>query len=362
MTLMQKISATLVVGVCALLLSACGKPDKTSEKSDKSASKATLVTVTKVSKQALETTQTAVGTLEGLINPTVAAEVAARVLKLHVVAGEQVKQGQLIATLDATDFGMQRNEQQAEIARIQAQIDNQAKTVARNQALVDKKFISQNAVDNDIAQQKVLQQQLAAAQARAGSINHDSSKTRVVSPVNGVVENRLVSQGEFVRVGDPLVQIVSKQKLRAHLPFPEQIAAQLRAGLKVRLTTPTSNKAVETTIHELKPMVTEGSRSLDIIADIVDAEGWQPGASVTGTVVLDETATAMTIPEQSLILRPAGEVVYVVRNNTAYQAVVKTGLHQNGMIEVLEGLHENDVIVVDGAGFLTDKAPVTISH
>ncbi len=362
---MQKITAYFFICLLALLLAACGASnDKSAEKDgEKKGQKPTLVTVTQVKNQAIETTEVTIGSLEGLINPTVAAEVAARVLKFHVTTGEQVKQGQLIATLDAADFGMQRNEQQAEIARIQAQIDNQAKTVARNQTLVDKHFISQNAVDNDIAQQKVLQQQLAAAQARASSINHDSSKTRVVSPVSGVVEKRLVSQGEFVRIGDPIVQIVSKQKLRAHLPFPEQIAAQLKAGLKVRLSTPTSDKAVETTIHELKPMVTEGSRSIDIIADIAEgAPGWQPGASVTGTVILGEQAAALMIPEQSLVLRPAGEVVYVVRDNVAYQAVVKTGARQNGLIELIEGLQPNEMIVVDGAGFLTDKAPVSIQQ
>lgn len=67
------------------------------------------------------------------------------------------------------------------------------------------------------------------------------------------------------------------------------------------------------------------------------------------------------IPEQSLVLRPAGEVVYVVRDNLAYQAIVKTGQRQNGLIEVVDGLQENDVIVVDGAGFLTDKTPVKIA-
>jgi RND family efflux transporter MFP subunit len=257
---------------------------------------------------------------------------------------------------------MQRSEAQAEVGRIQALIENQAKTVTRNQALVDKKFISQNAVDNEIAQQNVLKQQLDAAKARVGSINHSSNKTRVIAPVSGVIEKKLVDTGDFVRVGDPIVQIVSKQKLRAHLPFPEQIGAQLKAGLKVRLSTPTSNKTVESTIHELKPMITEGSRTIDVIADVVNEPDWQPGASVTGIVILGEQVAALMIPEQSLVLRPAGEVVYIVRNNVAYQAVVKTGARQNGLIEVQEGLQPNDTVVVDGAGFLTDKAPVSIQQ
>jgi RND family efflux transporter MFP subunit len=361
---MQKTTSYLFISLLTFLLAACGaSSDKSAEKDgEKKGRKPTLVTVTQVKKQAIETTEEAMGSLEGLINPTVAAEVAARVVNVHVVIGQTVKQGQLIATLDATDFAMQRNEAQAEIARIQALLANQAKIAARNQALMDKKFISQNAVDNDIAQQNVLKQQLEGARARVGSINHSSNKARVIAPVSGVVEKKLVDTGDFVRVGDPIVQIVSKQKLRAHLPFPEQIGAQLKPGLKVRLTTPTSNKTVESVIHELKPMITEGSRTIDVIADVVDEPEWQPGASVTGVVILGEKAAAIMIPEQSLVLRPAGEVVYVVRDNVAYQAVVKTGARQNGLIELIEGLQPNEMIVVDGAGFLTDKAPVSIQQ
>ncbi len=358
---MQKISTYLFISLLSILLLACGASgDENAKNGDKRDIKPTLVTVTQVKNQAVETTETAIGSLEGLIDPTVASELAARVVKVHVNPGETVNKGQLVATLDATDFGMQRNEQQAEVARIQALIDNQAKIVARNQALVDKKFISQNVVDNDMAQQKVLKQQLAAAKARVGSINHNSSKAKIIAPVTGVVEKKLVDTGDFVQVGDPIVQIISKQRLRAHLPFPEHIGAQLKPGLKVRLSTPTSEKPVESVIRELKPMITEGSRTIDVIADVVDETSWQPGASVTGTVVLGEQSAAMMIPEQSLVLRPAGEVVYVVRNNVAYQTIIKTGLRQDGLIEILEGLTVNDTIVVDGAGFLTDKAEVSI--
>lgn len=361
---MQKIISYLLTSILLLSLSACGSKDssETKKDQDKSSTKATLVTVTTVKNASVEMTEQAIGTLEGIIDPTVAAEIAARVIKVHVTIGSKVKKGQLIATLDATDFGMQRNEQLAEVARIQALIENQTKIVARNQALANKNFISQTAVDNDIAQQNVLRQQLEAAKARVASISHTSSKSKVFAPVSGTVEKKLVDSGDYVRVGDPIVQIVSSQRLRAHLPFPERIGAVLKTGLKIRLSTPTSPKTVETVINELKPMISEDNRTVDVIADVVDAPGWQAGATVTGTVVLGEQPSAMMVPEQSLILRPAGEVVYVVKNNTAYQAVVKTGARQNGMIEVLEGLNENDTIVVDGAGFLTDKAPVKVSN
>jgi RND family efflux transporter MFP subunit len=343
-------------GLACLLLIACHKEDS----SPKKATKATLVTVTQVQNQPLEVTEQAIGSLEGLIDPTVAAEVAARVIKVHVSPGQTVQKGQLIASLDAMDFSMQRNEAQAEVSRIEALLAHQSKTVGRNQALVEKNFISQNAADTDIAQQSVLKEQLTGAKARIASINHSGSKTQVTAPVSGVIEKKLVDTGDFVRIGDPIVQIISKQRLRAHLPFPEQIGAQLKPGLKVRLTTPTAKNIVVTVIHELKPMISEGSRSVDVIADVVDVVGWQPGASVTGTVVLSEQAAAMMVPEQSVVLRPAGEVVYVVRNQRAQQAIVKTGLRKNGMVQLLDGVKTNENVVVDGAGFLTHNTLVKV--
>jgi membrane fusion protein, multidrug efflux system len=360
---MQKHIYHFLLALLTLTIIACSGSSDPSEEKDASAKlgKTTLVTVTKITNQSVENTEETIGSLEGLVDPTVAAEVAARVIKVHVSPGQEVKEGQLLATLDATDFKMQRNEAQAEVDRVQALLENQVKTVARNQALVDKNFISQNAVDNDVAQQNVLKQQLEAAKARVGSINHSSSKSRVIAPVSGIVEKKLVDTGDYVRIGDPIVQIVSKQRLRAHLPFPEHIGAQLKPGLKVRLTTPTSKTVVDTEIKELKPLITEGNRTIDVIADVNNAAGWQPGASVTGTVILGEQPTAMMVPEQSVVLRPAGEVVYVVRDGKAHQAIVKTGLRQSGLIEVLSGLKENELVVVDGAGFLTDNAPVKIS-
>ncbi len=353
----------LLALLLAISVTACSSKDKATDSNDadKKSPKPTLITVTQVKNQSIEITEEAIGSLEGLTNPTVSAEVAARVIKIHVNTGEAVKKGQLIVTLDATDVNLQRNEAQTEVARIKAQLANQAKTVERSQALVNKKFISQNAVDNDVAQQNVLKEQLAGAEARVNTINHSGSKTKLYAPTSGNIEKKLVDDGEFVRIGDPMLLIVAKDRLRAHLPFPEHIGAQLKPGLKVRLSTPTSNKTVEVVIHELKPMIVEGNRSVDVIADVFDVQGWQPGASVTGSVILGDQAAAMMAPEQSVVLRPAGEVVYVVRDNKAYQTKVKTGLRKNGLVEITEGLHENDTIVVDGAGFLTDKALVKLA-
>ncbi len=354
----MKLSHIVLILITTCLIASCSK---SKDNVQKKVSHIPLVTVTQVQRQAVEITEDAVGSLEGLIDPTLAAEVPAKVLKVHVSVGDKVKKGQLIVTLDAGDYAVQRNEALAEVARIEALLSNQAKTVSRNQALVDKKFISQNAVDNDLAQEKVLKEQLAGAKARVDSINHNSSKTRIYAPSDGVVEKKIVDSGEYVRAGDPIVQIIGNQKLRAHIPVPENVAAKIKPGQTVRLDTPTSSAAVMTKVKEIKPLVMSDSHSVDVIADIENQADWQAGASVNAQIILAKKSGVITVPEQSVVLRPAGEVVYVIHNSQAQQIVVHTGAEQKGFIEILDGLQDGQNIAVDGAAYLTDKAQVKIS-
>lgn len=353
-------SRLFISTLIGLSISACSKDKAEDAKPDAANLKSTQISAVKVNTQNLSLYEESVGTLEGVIDPTVAAEISARVLKVLVHPGQTVKKGETIALLDGSDFGYQRQESQSEVARIEALLANQSRIVERNRALVEKNFISKNALDDVITQQSALKQQLAGAKSRIATINHNGSKDRVVSPTDGIVEKQLVATGDFVRVGDPIVQIISKKLLRAHIPFPEHIAAKLKPGLTVIMTTPTSTKEVRSVINELKPQIMANSRSIDVIADIRDEADWQPGASVNARVILGDRPSAIVVPEQSIVLRPAGEVVYEIVNNEALQRVVKSGLQQNGGIEVLEGLNGNETIAVDGAAFLTDKAKVSI--
>jgi membrane fusion protein, multidrug efflux system len=343
-----------------LLFPGCVK--KAEEKTQSAAPPVTLVTVTQAQTRKLEIFEQTIGSMESLIDPGVGAEVAAKVLKIFAHSGQEVKKGQLLAILDNTDYILQKREAEAEIARIEALLANQGRIVERNQHLVQKNFISQNAAEDASTLQSALREQLEAARARVASIEHNSSKTQVFSPIDGRVEKQIVSPGDFVKQGDSLFQLIGTQKLRAHLPFPESVAAKLHPGQAVRLSTPTvPDKVYSTTIKEIKPLIGT-NRAVDVIADVTDQSGWQGGASVNGKVILGEHAQAVVVPEASVVLRPAGEVVYVIKDKSASQRIVKTGLRQDGVVEITEGLQAGETVAVDGAAYLTDKAPVNVQQ
>ena len=105
-------------------------------------------------------------------------------------------------------------------------------------------------------------------------------------------------------------------------------------------------------------------RSLDAIVKFDNDGSLRGGGSINAKIVLAVREKALTVPEQSVVLRPAGKVAYVVLEQDgkliAQQRVVETGIRQDGYYEILKGLNPGDRVAVDGAGFLTNNAAVTL--
>lgn len=347
-----------VLAGLALALAACS--DKPPEK--KSGPPPTLITTTQAKAVPLEIVETTLGALEAFKDPKIAAEISGRLTKLSVRAGEKVRQGQLIAEIDPSDIAQQHNADQADIRRLQALLAQQERLVTRQNELVQKSFISKNAVDDASAQRDALRSQLEAAQARAALSANNLRKTRVVAPFDGSIEKQIAAVGEYLKLGDPIVTLISNSRLRANLPFPETAAQRLKLGQTVRLKSPLLPDAlIEGTIEDIRPTLTDGSRAIEVIARIENpGETLKGGGSVDAAVVIDVREAAVMVPEQSVVLRPAGKVVYAVVDGKAEQRLVQTGGKQAGLVEIVSGLKAGEVVALDGAGFLTNGAAVNV--
>lgn len=324
---------------------------------------ATLITTSTVKTTALEISERTLGTLTAVKDPTISAEVAGKVVKIAVRTGEPVKKDQLLARIDPSDVELQASADSAEIARIQALLAQQERVVARQSELVQKNFISKNALDDVTAQRDALKNQLLSARAR-GSLSRDNvSKTTIVAPFDGYIVQQMSSTGDYLKVGDPIFRFVSNDRLRAYLPFPESAAPRLKLGMPVRIVSPLAPDTVVTGfVEDLRPTIGEGNRAVEVIARIENPGSLKGGASIDGAVVTGQKENAVVVPEQSVVLRPAGKVVYLVSDGKAKQQIVQTGSKQHGMIEILGGLQGGETIALDGAGFLTDGAAVDVKE
>jgi membrane fusion protein, multidrug efflux system len=335
---------------------------KETAKSGKGGPQTVLVTSAVAQPRTLEIFEDVVGTIENVIDPTVGAEVAGRVTRVAGFTGKKVKKGELIAEIDAADFAIQQRADQAEIGRLTSLLEQQERVVERNKKLVSQGFISQNAIDDAIAQRNALRQQLAAARARSEQTGRSVTKSRVVAPIDGEIETQIVAVGDYVKLGDPLFKLVGMQELRVHLMLPEAAATRIKPGLKVVLSPPAApERLLEARIDEIRPTLGVNNRALNAIVKI-RGEGslFRGGGTVNARIVTSQLDNALMVPEQSVVLRPAGKVVYSIENGTARQRVVETGMRQDGLQQILKGLNAGETVAADGAGFLTDGASVTV--
>jgi RND family efflux transporter MFP subunit len=324
---------------------------------------ATLITTAKVSARALDITENTLGTLEPLIDPKIGAEVPGRVIKVLTHAGQRVRKGDTMALIDPSDLALAVRSDSAELQRLKSLLEQQERLVKRQKDLVGKGFVSQNAVDDAVAQRDALRAQLTAAQVRAESGRSNEGKARVVAPIDGEVETQIVATGDYVKVGDPLFKMVSNRRLRAILPYPEAAAARIRRGQPVRITSPqTPGVEVNGKVEDIRPVISAGSRSIDVIVRFDNETGLLAGGTINGSVLIDRRTGAVLVPEQSVVLRPAGTVVYAVSDGKAAQRIVSTGTRSGGMVEITKGLAGGETVALDGAGFLSDGAPVSIKE
>jgi RND family efflux transporter MFP subunit len=355
---MNNFRILLLVGLIpmALLLSGCGRDDN-----DGPAERATAVTATWPQWQAVERTETSVGRLEALARPVVAAETAGRVVAIHRDVGDEVVEGELLAELDAESQGIAVTSAKAEIRRLQAMLDNQSKQFARLQNLAQRQSVARDQLDEAETQVEVISAQLEAAGARLADAEFNLARTRIKSPVTGHIQRRLISSGDFVSVGRLLFEVLAQDALQALLPLPERLQDQVQAGQVVRLSIPAQpDEIFEAPITDLRPMIGGGARSLEVIVALDNPGTWRAGGTVTGRVVL-ESRESLVVPPGSVVRRPAGEVVYVIDgDNRARQQPVRTGLRHAQWVEIVEGLSDEESIVFDGAGFLTDGALLDI--
>lgn len=340
-----------------LTLSACSQ--KAEEK--KSGPPPALITVTQAKAQPLEVLERTLGTLEAVNDPKISAEFAGRITRIAVRGGEAVKKGQLLAELDPSDAAQQHRADQGEIARLEALLAQQERLYKRQSELVQKSFISKNALEDAAAQRDALRGQLEAARGRAGISGNNLKKTKVVAPFDGVVEDRIASVGDYIKLGDPMFRLVSNSHLRAHLPFPESAAQRLKPGQPVKLYSPLlPGKMVQGEVEDIRPTLTDTSRTIDVIARVTSTPELLGGGSVDAAVVIGQKDSAVMVPEQSVVLRPAGKVVYAIVDGKAEQRVVESGTKSGGFVEIIKGVNAGETVALDGAGFLTNGATVSI--
>ena len=344
------------VALAALVaLAACGKEEA------KPVVRGTPITAQAPEVREVANVETSVGVITSPELPLVKAEATGRVVELLVDAGADVVVGQVLARLDDEVQQLGLKSARAALNRAEVQRDNAEKSLARLTDLRKTGAVSQGALDDAQAAAEAAAAQVNEARAALDQARWGKRMTEIISPIAGVVQQRRVAVGDLVRVGDPVIELAAASALRAVLPFPETFLGRIQVGQKVRLQLPERpQQVIEGEINELRPIVGRDNRAIEAIVAFANPGGWKPGGSIVGEVVIETRPDAVTVPVEAVVIRPAGQVVYVVDSGVVTASKVTTGVRTADYIEILDGLAAGQTVAVKGAGFLSDGPKVEV--
>ena len=305
----------------------------------------TAVEVVKVVASDFSDEASAVGSLKSNESVILRPETAGRISQIGFKDGAIVGKGVVLVTLDAAV-------QEAELQQAKANLGLAQSNFMRNQELVAKNFLSQQALETSSANLRV---QEAATQLSEAKV----SKTRVKAPFAGMVGLRNVSVGDYVKEGQDLINIEDVGTLRVDFKLPEAYLGRLIKGQAVELSSDAlPGQTFNAVLDAVDPLVDQNGRSISARARLDNAAGkLRPGMFVRVRLLFGERKDVLMVPEQAIV-PGATPTVFKVEEGKAKMTKVALGVRRGAHVEITEGLAAGDVIVTAGQLKLREGAPV----
>ena len=214
----------------------------------------------------------------------VKARLPGELLALTVREGDFVKAGQILATVDSTEYQarLRQAQQQAESAK--AQVDIARRSLDNNQALVTQGFISKTALDSSIATLAANEANYRAAQAGIDLARESVNNTVLRAPISGYVAQRLAQPGERVAVDARVVEIVDLSRLELEASLSPTDSLQVKVGQTATLTIEGAANTVQAKVVRVNPTASAGSRAVLAYLALAADPGVRQGLFAQGSL------------------------------------------------------------------------------
>jgi RND family efflux transporter MFP subunit len=183
--------------------------------------------------------------------------------------------------------------------------------------------------------------------------------TGIYAPLDGIVQEKRTSVGEYLAAGTPVVNIVRMDPLRLRAEVPERAAASIRSGQNVRVTVDGDANVYLGQIKRLSPVIAEQNRMLMLEADVRNDGRLRPGSFARAEIVTNDARMAVAVPSNAIVTFAGIEKVIVVQDGKALEKPITTGRRNGDLTEIVAGVNVGDQVVVD-PGNLQSGQPVQV--
>ena len=280
---------------------------------------------------------------------TVRAKVIAEVAEAPLQEGVAVQKGQIIARFTAADLHARLTTQEAAVDEAQARLALAQKNRVSNETLLKQNYISQNAFDTTHNGLELAQASLKSAMSQKQVAQLALADTLVRSPLDGFISKRHVQPGEKVSPDTALYSIVNLSHMTLEAQVPASEIPRVKAGQKVMFQVDGfGGREFVGKVARINPATEAGSRSMMVYVAVDNADAaLRGGMFAKGSLVLEKSAAATTVPLTAVRQVNGSDVVYQIINEQVKMQTVKLGLRSDdeGKVQIVQGLEAGAVLI-----------------
>lgn len=299
------------------------------------------------------------GSLIGAEEAQVAAGAAGKVLATYVERGSVVRKGAVLVRLDARALGAQAQEAAAQLESLKAQQAQAMLDCQRNEQMFQKGAVSKADHDRSRTQCETTRWTVSAAEARKSLTAEALHDTEIRAPFSGMVVERLVSAGEYVRPDSHVVTLVDVDSLRVELTVPEADVALVHKDMTVEFHTAAEGaKSVHGRVRYVGPSVRKQTRDA-VVEAVVDNPGHdlRPGMFVTASLSLGEQKLP-AVPESAVRAEGTLRHVFVVQGGRVEDRLVQAAAPGGGLVPIVSGIKAGEPVIINLTPDVRDGARV----
>jgi RND family efflux transporter MFP subunit len=310
------------------------------------------VSVAAAAKGAIASTVTYTGTVVPYEEILVSPRVQGWMDDIRVDVGDKVHKGQRLVSLDKTEL-------RAQLEEIRARRIDQEKELERDRTLVKAGAISGSTFD---LRQSEYDSAKGEEEARAARLSY----TDITAPITGEVTDRikLINPGELVQPGTVLLKLADLRRVRVQVNVAEPDAPKIKVGtpVVVRLPNlPPPHDKVKARVTTIFPQMDPVTRTTKVEILVDNPTGlMRPDMYAVVDLVLEREKTAIIVPRQAVIELDGKPTVFTTDMVVAMVHPVKLGVVEGDRIQILEGINDGDMVIVDGNRGLTDGQAINV--
>jgi RND family efflux transporter MFP subunit len=304
------------------------------------------------------------GSIAAWQEAVVAAEVGnVRIAELKADVGERVKRGQTLALLDSATTRAEVAQLQAAVAQTQASLAQARADAQRTRILKDSGALSAQQIEQSLTAEDLAKANVEAARAALDAAQIRLTRTRVVATDDGEIVSRSATLGAVVQSGTEMFRLMRQSRVEWRAELPAEQLNRIKPDAAVSVVLP-YGKAGTGKVRLVAPTLDTSTRTAIVYVTLTAGSGARPGMYANGQIELGN-APALALPQAAVSLRDGRSVVFIlVEGNadvaTVRQVTVQTGRHQDGQVEIIDGLSAGTRVVQSGVAFLNDADRVRI--